>query len=223
MNRATRRINVTFHGIGEPERELTPGERDVWITQSQFTGLLDAVRDRPDVSLSFDDGNISDLRCALPQLRRRGLRATFFVVAGRFGQPGFLSESDVRQLAAAGMRIGCHGMVHRSWRGLDPHDQREEMLVARQMLEEVVGDAVDEAACPFGAYDRRVLQALRAYGYHRVYTSDGGTSGSESWLQARTSVHSGQRNGVEAELENRARRRPETALRSAKSVIKRWR
>ena len=56
---------------------------------------------------------------ALPALRERGLTATFFVVAGRLGEPGFLDERGVRALADAGMAIGCHGMRHRPWRGLD--------------------------------------------------------------------------------------------------------
>ncbi len=48
--------------------------------------------------------------------------------------------------------------------------------------------AVTQAACPFGAYDRRVLRSLRGYGYERVFTSDGGRLRADRWLQARNSV-----------------------------------
>ena len=45
--------------------------------------------------ISFDDGNASDVGIALPELERRGLKAVFFLLAGRLGQPGSLTEADV--------------------------------------------------------------------------------------------------------------------------------
>src|SRR4051812_25578445 len=113
-----RAINLTFHGIGNPERPLEHGESDVWIRREQFLALLDSVEGRDDVRITFDDGNASDVEHALPALQARGLKATFFVVAGRLGEPRFLDAADVKALAAAGMTIGCHGMRHRPWRGL---------------------------------------------------------------------------------------------------------
>ena len=44
------------------------------------------------------------------------------------------------------------------------------------------------AACPFGEYDRNVLNSLRQAGYRRVFTSDGGTASETRWLQARTTL-----------------------------------
>ena len=74
----------------------------------------------------------------------------------------------VEELAAAGMTIGCHGMRHRAWRGLDDRALREELVDAKAMLEGVVDRPVTQAACPFGSYDRRVLRRLRESGYHHV-------------------------------------------------------
>ena len=48
--------------------------------------------------------------------------------------------------------------------------------------------AIQEAACPFGEYDRRVLGVLRNAGYETVYTSDGGPAWSNEWVQARNSI-----------------------------------
>ena len=216
-------MTLTFHGVGEPPRVLDRGEADVWVSKKRFAALLDAAAERNDVRITFDDGNVSDLEHALPALRARGLEATFFVVAGRIGTPGFVDASGVRQLAAAGMEIGSHGMCHRPWRHLDALARDEELVRAKALLEEVVERPVTEAACPFGSYDRRVVAGLRAAGYRRVYTSDRGTTRPDDFLQARNSV--GPRDepdilGRIAALD----KRPDKALRRrAKLAVKRWR
>ena len=218
-----RSINLTFHGIGEPPRTLDPGEANVWVSQEMFCAVLDRVAKRPDVAISFDDGNVSDIEQALPALRERGLRGTFFVVAGRLGEPHFLDEGHVRSLVAAGMEIGCHGMRHRPWRGLDGNALREELVEAKAILEAVTGRPITRAACPFGSYDRRVLGTLRRSGYHHVYTSDRGTARTTGFVQARNSVGPGDRPDVLsriAGLESPAHR----ALgHRAKLMVKRWR
>ncbi|MFZ0376580.1 MAG: polysaccharide deacetylase family protein, partial [Solirubrobacteraceae bacterium] len=80
-----RAINLTFHGIGRPERPLGRGEGDVWVSEARFLSLLDVAASRDDVRITFDDGNASDIEIALPALRERELSATFFVVADRLG------------------------------------------------------------------------------------------------------------------------------------------
>lgn len=218
----SRSINLTFHGIGEPERPLDPGERALWLGREQFASLLDRVMGRDDIAITFDDGNASDLEYALPALMERGLTATFFVVSGRLGSPHFLDEEGVRGLALAGMEIGCHGMSHRPWRGLDRHALQEELVDARGPLERAVGRPVTRAACPFGSYDRRVLRTLRGCGYERVYTSDRGTARSDDFLQARNSVRHADGPGLLegiAALDSRVHR----ALgRRATLAVKRW-
>jgi peptidoglycan/xylan/chitin deacetylase (PgdA/CDA1 family) len=215
-------INLTLHGIGPHERPVEAGERDVWVTRDRFLGILDAVADRPDVTITFDDGNASDLEIALPALRSRGLTATFFVVAGRIGTPGFLDRRGVQALADAGMTIGCHGMRHRPWRTLDERSLWEELVDARRALEGIVGMPVTHAACPFGSYDRRVLGSLRRCGYQRVYTSDRGPARPADWLQARNTV----RRGDGADLLTRISSTPparDRMLRRARLTAKRWR
>jgi peptidoglycan/xylan/chitin deacetylase (PgdA/CDA1 family) len=181
-------INLTVHGIGEPPRELDPGEDGTWVTTEQFEQVLDAVVGRDDVRITFDDGNSSDIEIGLPRLRERGLTAEFFVLAGLLDEPGRLSRSDVRELQDAGMRIGSHGWSHRDWRKLGFDQAVEEMVTAPQLLADVTGKPVSRVAVPFGSYDRVVLNRLRHAGATQVYTSDGGAASTDSWLQARTSL-----------------------------------
>ena len=134
-------INLGFHGVGTPERELEPDEEQYWVDAELFGELLDTALELPEVRLTFDDGNASDLSVALPMLLERGLTAAFFVIAGRLGQPGSLAADDVRALADAGMTIGTHGMRHRPWRFLDEEGYREELDAARELLEAAAGAA----------------------------------------------------------------------------------
>jgi peptidoglycan/xylan/chitin deacetylase (PgdA/CDA1 family) len=217
-----RSINLTFHGIGEPDRRLDTGEDDVWLSRTQFLSALDALGQRSDVRITFDDGNASDLELALPALRSRGLTATFFVVAGRIGTPGFLDERGLRVLQRAGMTIGSHGMSHRPWRQLAPVALHEELVEARRRLEEVVGNPVTVAACPFGSYDRRALRMLRRWEYRHVYTSDRGTALASDWIQPRNTVRPGEEAGVLERILSREQALY-TALRGVKRVAKRWR
>ena len=216
-------VNVCFHVVGTPARELEPGEEPYWVSADLFSRILDEVATWPSVRISFDDSNASDAEIALPALAERGLTAQFYVLAGRFGQPGSLAPNDVRELAARGMTIGSHGMAHRPWTGLDQAAREAELVVARQQIEEAAGQPVTEAACPLGRYDRRLLADLRTLGYRRVYTSDRGQARPGSWLQPRFSVRQGDTpEGMRTTMLARPSL-PAQAERAAKSLIKRLR
>ncbi|MEV6860467.1 polysaccharide deacetylase family protein [Streptosporangium subroseum] len=188
MARVGRVINLTVHGIGPAERELDPCEDGTWVSIEQFERVLDAVVGRDDVRVTFDDGNASDVKIALPRLLDRGLTAEFFVLAGLLGKPGRLTPDDVRRLIGAGMRVGSHGWSHRDWRWIDDRQAEEELTESHRRLTELTGRPVSRVAIPFGSYDRHVLRRLRRAGVTRAYTSDGGQARLGTWLQPRTSL-----------------------------------
>lgn len=167
---------------------MVPDERRYWVTVRAFYDILDELAASKNVEISFDDGNASDVEIGLQALRDRGLAATFFVVAGRLGLPGYLGADGVRELARCGMTIGTHGMDHRPWRHLSDNERQRELVDARATLAEVVGASVDEAAVPMGQYDHRLLSALRQLGYARVHTSDRRLATDGAWLRPRFSV-----------------------------------
>ena len=181
-------VNVCFHGIGTPSRELEPGESRYWVTEQQFESILDEVASWPSVQISFDDGNKSDVEFGLPALVERGLTATFFVLAGRLDSVSSLDPGDIVDLCSAGMTVGTHGMNHRSWRGMDAETRHRELSDARERIAEIAGRSVDQAALPLGQYDRRLLSHLRRLGYQSVHTSDRRLARAGSWLQPRFSV-----------------------------------
>ena len=219
-------INLCFHGVGVPRRELEPGEDPYWISADLFTDVLDLAAAQPDVRLSFDDGNASDVEIALPALAERGLTASFFPVAERIGRPGSVDSDGLRRLRGAGMTVGSHGMRHLPWRGMSDEQLGEELVDARRVIAEACGaDPADvaEAACPLGRYDRRVLGRLRRLGYRRVFTSDRARARRAAWLQPRYSVRRSDDVASVRALLGEAPALRDRIVASARVTAKRWR
>ncbi|PEG43173.1 glycosyl transferase [Mycolicibacterium agri] len=200
-------VNITVHGIGPAGRDRGGDDDPTWVSTAQFEQVLDAVVGRSDVRLTFDDGNASDVEVALPRLVERGLTAEFFVLAGKLGERGHLDRAAVRSLLDAGMAIGSHGWSHRDWRRIDETQAHQEFYEAHWVLAEITGAPVSRVAIPFGSYDRHVLCRLKAAGVTRAYTSDGGRTRADGWLQARTSI----RRDLDAEWIDRVLN-PDTSL-----------
>jgi peptidoglycan/xylan/chitin deacetylase (PgdA/CDA1 family) len=185
------RIGLNFHGVGTPQRDLEPGEVRYWISLNQFSAILDRIvsaSNPDDYILTFDDGNMSDYDIALPALVERNLGAVFFILSGRIGQKGSLGPVQIRELQAAGMLIGSHGIDHLAWASLRSDDLRQELAVSKSALEAICNCAVRDAGIPFGSYNAKVLRAIRHAGYAAAYSSDGGRMNPTAFLRPRTSV-----------------------------------
>lgn len=189
------RLVLTFHGIGEIPAHVGVNERPFWCVGSEFTAILDEINRESQqaglpIHITFDDGNDTDVRLALPALVARGLTAHFFVCVGRLGKPGYLYEAQVVELRDAGMRIGSHGWDHIDWRRANDATMDRELRISRERLSDILNQDVDEVAIPFGSYDRRVLRILRRGGIRTVYTSDGGRSSGRDWIVSRVTYTS---------------------------------
>ncbi|MHA7820212.1 MAG: polysaccharide deacetylase family protein [Erythrobacter sp.] len=166
---------LNFHGIGSAKRPYEEGEEPYWIDEETFSACLDiAGASKVPVEITFDDGNDSDYLIAVPELRKRGLKATFFVLAGKLDKPGYLTSEQVREIDADPLfSIGSHGMDHQPWPLLGDDELLRETVRSQHILEELCGRRIDAAGLPFGRYDRRVMRRLANQGYTTIYSSDG--------------------------------------------------
>jgi peptidoglycan/xylan/chitin deacetylase (PgdA/CDA1 family) len=179
-------LNLVFHAVAEGNARPD----DPWtLDADDFRSALDDLAGRLDVALSFDDGSSSDVEIALPALLERSLRASFFITTGWIGRPGYLAEGDIQMLVESGMRVGSHGTTHTRWTELERSALDQELEESRARLEEITGGRISDAACPNGAYDRKVIAAVRAAGYAALYTTDEGLASRTAWLQRRTLVY----------------------------------
>jgi peptidoglycan/xylan/chitin deacetylase (PgdA/CDA1 family) len=117
------------------------------------------------VILTFDDGKSDALEVVLPLLRKHGMRATFFIITGKVGQPGFLNWAGVRALAAAGMEIGSHTRTHPRLPELGDAAAEEELKSSKSILEAQLGGPVDALAYPYNSLRSHTVALAAAAGY----------------------------------------------------------
>src|SRR5208283_3800558 len=124
-----------------------------------FSGLVD--RARWDSCSSRVEANTRRLLGLLGELNLHG---TFFVlgwVAERY--PGL-----VREIAAAGHELGCHSYWHRLIYKLDPAEFREDTRRAKNVIEQIAGQAVTGYRAPtYSVIDSSVwaLEILAELGF----------------------------------------------------------
>jgi peptidoglycan/xylan/chitin deacetylase (PgdA/CDA1 family) len=178
---------LMLHGVGPAPSHLDPEERPYWITEQAFTFILEQIKTCP-ARLTFDDGNDTDARIAVPRLLEAGLTAAFFIPSDRIGTPGYVTEQDIRAMYDAGMEIGSHGCAHLNWLDACDAEIATDVVQSIDRLAQIVNAPVRSVAIPFGRCDRRVLAVLRQLGIGRVYSSFRGPDIEGSWLARRDCI-----------------------------------
>ncbi|HEY9151182.1 MAG: polysaccharide deacetylase family protein [Gammaproteobacteria bacterium] len=131
--------------------------------------------------ITFDDGYADNL-AACEELHSRGMRATWFIVSGSIGRaPGWeadrrphgrmLDAGELREMHAAGMEIGSHGVGHVRLTEVSDDRLLEELALSKTTLEALLGEGIDSFAYPYGAWDARCESAVRRAGYRYACTT----------------------------------------------------
>jgi peptidoglycan/xylan/chitin deacetylase (PgdA/CDA1 family) len=209
-----RTVFLMYHELRSPGRALCRDDRSYTayvIDADVFRAQLDLLRaggfrglsvgealaganaSGPAVVLTFDDGCETDLLTAAPLLQEAGFRATFYVVAGFVGWPGYLNVAQLRELGRRGFEVGCHSQSHPFLTDLDEARLRVEVVEAKERLEQLAGRRVDHFSCPGGRWNGRVAEVARQAGYVSVATSRVGANGptTDRFRLARVAVQPG--------------------------------
>jgi peptidoglycan/xylan/chitin deacetylase (PgdA/CDA1 family) len=130
------------------------------------------------VALTFDDGFRNFFEHAFPVLQQYGFPATVFVVSGFCGgrndwptQPRnmgipfleLMRWSEVRQIAQAGITIGCHTVNHPRLPRLSEAEIEVELRVSRTEIEDRIGKTVDTFAYPYGETTPEIRPVVGRY------------------------------------------------------------
>jgi peptidoglycan/xylan/chitin deacetylase (PgdA/CDA1 family) len=205
-----RRVPVLmYHVIGDPP--LGTPYTDLWVSASTFAAQMRYVDEhgynvvnlqdvydywhggslpRKAIVVSFDDGFDGHYRRARPILARHGWSGTLNLALSHIGPD--LSRAEIRALLAANWELDSHSLTHAYLPGLSATRLRAEVSGSRRILRRDFRVPVNFFCYPIGAYDARVVLAVRAAGYQGATTTEHGlASRSEPFTMDRIRVSRG--------------------------------
>lgn len=169
--------------LAVPPRRLAEQLEALTAAGYRLTGLTEALdllgqgcTDRL-VAVTFDDGYRDFLTGALPVLAETGAGATLYVSVGHLGAyaewlgphaPAFgklLTWAELGEVAAAGVEIASHSLVHHPLDVLPAAQLREEITRSKGELEQRLGGPVRGFAYPHGYNGAKVRAAVLAAGH----------------------------------------------------------
>ncbi len=123
------------------------------------------------VALTFDDGYMDAYTTALPILQRHGFVATFYIVSGFVGQPGYMGWAELRALRDTGMELGAHSVTHPDLTTLGLEELRAQVGQSRAALTAELGQPVVSFCYPGGRFSDTVVAVTREAGYTSATTT----------------------------------------------------
>lgn len=188
---------LMFHHIDDGKLIVKSG---CHLSKSRFIEILDSgipfismeeyVRFpfsmRNPCTITFDDGLKDVYRVAYPELKKRGIPFTIFVVTDFLNQEGYISTDELLELAADPLvTIGSHGVTHDILKGMPQENQQFELKDSKERLEALLGKPVHFFAYSHGQYDDATLSLLQREKYYDwVFTAGGGVT---NWITRKSS------------------------------------
>jgi peptidoglycan/xylan/chitin deacetylase (PgdA/CDA1 family) len=133
------------------------------------------------IVFTFDDAYSGVYEYALPCLEAAGWSATIYVVtseiggrnswmSGREGNRRLMNQSQIVDAFRRGFEIGSHSHSHMPMTVLTDDRAIEELQQSRNWLQEVLSVAPESFAYPYGFFDHRIQELVKATGYKSACT-----------------------------------------------------
>jgi peptidoglycan/xylan/chitin deacetylase (PgdA/CDA1 family) len=187
-------VVLYYHGIGAEQRAQFAMQMDALIRLAKPVpaGTKEPLSaGQRHCAVTFDDGFVSVLENALPEMEQRKIPATIFVATGSLGvTPLWIRDPDhparnervmtPTQLAALkdlkSVTIGSHSVTHPNFLKLNEQQAEQELRLSKARLEAVLSKPVKLFSFPHGKYNATLTNLAVEAGYERVFTIDPGTA-----------------------------------------------
>jgi len=170
---------IRYHSVGGGFYDNLPPaafrEQLEYLTDAYEVVDLPAVLepgDRKRVALTFDDGYRDFYDNVLPALRKYDIPATVFVLAGATEDPEFahndsfdyeyMTEANLHELVDDDLvTVGNHTVSHPRLSELSGDRLEDEIVDAKERLEDLLGTDVSRFCYPYGDVDERAAAIVR--------------------------------------------------------------
>ena len=133
------------------------------LVQAITTGA--SLPPRP-IIITFDDAHEDNYTNAFPIMKKYGYTGVLYLPYDYIGTKGYLSVTEVKEMAAAGWEVGSHTLSHPiNFMTLDAPSLRAEIVDSRKKLEALLGLPILTFAYPFGDAPNDAVDYVHFAGY----------------------------------------------------------
>jgi len=175
-------VVLYYHSVPAEQRVQFARQLDVILRHTCPIGITGPVALQPGVDyvgITFDDAFQNFADEALPELAKRKISSTMFVISGALGK-GFgpadhsekvMSAEQLCALPADLVTIGSHTTSHPFMPGISEEEARRELRESKADLEKLLHREIPAFSFPFGGFSPRLVDICREIGYRRVFTT----------------------------------------------------
>jgi peptidoglycan/xylan/chitin deacetylase (PgdA/CDA1 family) len=203
-------VILRYHSVPQEKRSTFAKQMDELIRRARPLRADVSVPDQDGahyVSVTFDDVYQNVVDNALPELAKRGIPATLFIVSEAFGRvpdwedhssepdpdmiEPLLTEDQLRKLSPDLIQIGSHTRTHLMLTRLSEQEARSELSLSRTRLQEIIGRDVKLFSFPYGAFNEELIAWCRDAGYTKAFTTlpRTGSSKPDKFVVGRVAVY----------------------------------
>ncbi|GAA2336784.1 polysaccharide deacetylase family protein [Dactylosporangium salmoneum] len=147
-----------------------------WITADDFSlaEYTPAQLSRALVSLTFDDGWLSQYTAGVPLLDKYHMDATYYLLTSTVDYPDYMTKAQMGDLANHGIEIASHTVDHPHLPTLTAAKVDSELKDSQATLRQWYGPTVAKNfATPYGEYNATVLSTSKKYYRSHRSTDEG--------------------------------------------------
>lgn len=129
--------------------------------------ILTAKQKFKKCAITFDDGLKDLYRVAYPELKKRNIPFTIFIVTNFLDTEGYISMKELLEMSRDPLvTIASHGVSHDILKGMKCEEQKHELLYSKQFLEKIINKEVKYFAFSHGQFDECTLKILKESRYY---------------------------------------------------------
>jgi peptidoglycan/xylan/chitin deacetylase (PgdA/CDA1 family) len=180
-------VVIHYHSVSPEERKRFARQMDMVLLHAKplpAESREPLQSGRHHVVVTFDDGFVSAIENAIPELEQRKIPMAFFIPPGLLGTsphwPGYGPEGGSHEVIATAERlnqlpsdlitIGSHTMTHAWLPPLSDDEAKFQIQESRVELEKLFHREIKLFSFPYGAVNRRLVEMCRQAGYERVFS-----------------------------------------------------
>lgn len=126
------------------------------------------------IILTFDDGYDDFYTNAMPQLKKRHMKAVSYIIASSINLPHYMTLEQLKDISKNNIEIGDHTWSHPDLRTLNEKKLIWEINTSKKYLENLLKISIISFAYPSGKFNFQDVNEVKQAGYNFAVTTQTG-------------------------------------------------